>query len=84
MDMSANSLLMPEHKPQHKLLRCEFCRKKVPSALEMQCSKCNKKLCIGHIQCEMHDCDYNHKESGKELLRKQLDVGILADKLERL
>ena len=64
--------------------RCSTCRKKVASALVMSCAKCNKKLCVSHIQCEMHNCEHDHKASGKELLRKQLDVGILVDKLERV
>lgn len=80
--MSANTLQMPTSKP--KPTRCEFCRKKVPSVLEMQCSKCNKKLCFSHIQCEMHECNHDHKEAGQTLLRKQLVVGTLADKLERI
>lgn len=88
MDTSANTVHTPvyksTHKSIHKSIRCEFCHKKVPSTLEMQCSKCNRKLCIGHIQCEMHECVHDHRESGRVLLRKQLDVGKLADKLERL
>jgi hypothetical protein len=64
--------------------RCDTCRKKVASALVMTCAKCTKKLCVSHIQCEMHNCEHDHKASGKELLRKQLDVGVLVDKLERV
>ena len=64
--------------------RCSTCRKKIASALVMCCAKCNKKLCISHIQCEMHNCEHDHKASGKELLRKQLEVGMLVDKLERV
>ncbi len=64
--------------------RCSTCRKKIASALVMTCVKCSKKLCISHIQCEMHNCEHDHKASGKELLRKQLDIGMLVDKLERV
>ena len=60
--------------------RCDTCKHKL-GILELTC-KCGKKFCTAHIQCEMHSCTYDHRKSGQELLRKQLDVGKLSEKLE--
>ena len=37
-----------------------------------------------HLHAEEHNCSYDYKEEGKILLKKQIDVGKLEIKLNRL
>lgn len=64
------------------MTRCEQCRKKL-GVLEYKC-KCGKIFCITHLHAEEHNCNYNYKEEGKELLKKMNDVGPLTTKLDKI
>ncbi len=60
--------------------RCSFCNKKL-GLMEYTC-KCDKKFCISHLQPEIHTCTYNYKSEGIALLKKQIEIGSLKDKLD--
>jgi hypothetical protein len=62
--------------------RCEKCRKKL-GILEYKC-KCGRIFCITHLHYEEHNCTYNYKEEAINNLKKQMEVGSLVDKLERI
>jgi hypothetical protein len=64
------------------MTRCEQCRKKL-GVLEYKC-KCGKIFCITHLHAEEHNCNYNYKEEGKELLKKINEVGPLTTKLDKI
>ena len=49
--------------------------------MEYKC-KCEKKFCISHLQAEIHNCTYNYKSDGINILKKQMEIGTLKDKLE--
>jgi hypothetical protein len=61
--------------------RCTYCKKKLGIS-EYKC-KCEKLFCITHLQPELHNCNYDHKKDGLELLKKQLEIGPLTSKIER-
>jgi hypothetical protein len=61
--------------------RCEHCKKKL-GICEYKC-KCGKLFCITHLHAEEHNCTYNYKQEGQELLKKQMEIGPLISKVER-
>ncbi len=62
--------------------RCEKCNKKLGIS-EYKC-KCGKLLCISHLHAEEHACTYDYKQEGQTLLKKQIEVGPLSSKLEKI
>jgi len=60
--------------------RCGQCKKKL-GIMGIKC-RCGSEFCISHSQCEMHNCTCDLQKDGKELLRKQLDVGKLKLKID--
>jgi len=62
--------------------RCEKCKKKL-GVYKYKC-KCEKIFCITHLHYEEHNCTYNYKQEGLELLKKQLEIGPLSSKLEKI
>jgi predicted nucleic acid binding AN1-type Zn finger protein len=48
--------------------RCELCNKKV-SLLGLKC-RCNGLFCNSHRHSDAHDCTFDYKGAGKELLKK--------------
>jgi hypothetical protein len=62
--------------------RCAECKKKL-GVMEYKC-KCGKILCISHLRAEEHICTYDYKSEGKEYLKKQIDVGKLSSKVEKI
>ncbi len=64
------------------MTRCEQCRKKL-GVLEYKC-KCEKIFCISHLHAELHNCTFDYQKEGKELLKKQLEIGPLKEKLEKI
>ncbi len=62
--------------------RCSECKKKL-GVMEYKC-KCGKILCISHLRTEEHNCTHDYKAEGKEQLKKQIDVGKLGTKLEKI
>jgi predicted nucleic acid binding AN1-type Zn finger protein len=63
-------------------VRCEICSKKL-GIMELVC-KCGKKLCVTHIQCENHNCSFDHKKDGQDRLKKQLDTVGLTEKVIKI
>jgi hypothetical protein len=63
------------------MTRCEQCKKKLGIS-EYKC-KCGKLFCISHLHAEEHNCTYNYKQEGQDLLKKQLEIGPLISKVER-
>ncbi len=51
--------------------------------MEYKC-KCGKLFCITHLHAEEHNCTFNYKEEGKEILKKRNDAGQLSVKLEKI
>jgi hypothetical protein len=64
------------------MTRCEQCKKKL-GVMEYKC-KCGKLFCITHLQPEIHNCTFNFKQEGFEILKKQLQIGPLISKIERI
>ncbi len=64
------------------MARCEQCKKRL-GVMEYKC-KCGKLFCISHLHAEEHNCNFNYKEEGQALLRKQNDVGPLSSKIEKI
>jgi predicted nucleic acid binding AN1-type Zn finger protein len=56
----------------YKKKRCSFelCKKKC-TILDLQC-KCEKTFCGLHRLPETHNCDFDFKSTGREILRKQM------------
>ena len=63
-------------------IRCEHCRKKLGIS-EYKC-KCGKLFCITHLHAEEHNCTYDYKTEGQAQLKKQIDIGPLSTKLEKI
>ncbi len=51
--------------------------------MEYKC-KCEKIFCITHLHYEEHNCTYNYKEEGIALLKKQIEIGNLSVKLDKI
>ena len=64
------------------MTRCEKCKKKL-GVLEYKC-KCGKVFCISHLHAEEHSCTYDYKEEAKGVLKKQIDVGPLSEKIVKI
>lgn len=62
--------------------RCTHCKKKL-GVLEYKC-KCGNVYCITHLHAETHSCTYDYKEEGKTLIKKQIDVGKLVEKVVKI
>jgi recombinational DNA repair protein (RecF pathway) len=62
--------------------RCEHCKKKL-GIIEYKC-KCEKLFCIKHLHYEEHNCKYNYKQEKLDLLKKQLEIGPLISKIEKI
>lgn len=52
--------------------RCFKCNKKLRTNILI--CKCNHSFCSAHIYSTDHNCKFDYKEHGKELLRKQNPV----------
>jgi predicted nucleic acid binding AN1-type Zn finger protein len=64
--------------------RCDHCKKKM-GLLGFTCNKCTMKLCASHIQCELHNCPHDHRRSGQEMMKKQMEtIKKLETKLVRI
>lgn len=61
---------------------CHFCHKKV-GAIEYKC-KCGNLFCISHLQAEKHQCNYDYRLEGMNQIKREIDVGILKDKIIRI
>lgn len=64
------------------MTRCDQCRKKL-GIQEYKC-KCEKIFCISHLHAEAHNCTFDYHKEAKELLKRQLEIGPLKEKLEKI
>lgn len=62
--------------------RCSLCRKKL-GLLEYKC-KCGNIYCITHLHAENHKCSFDYQAEAKQQLKKQIDIGPLAEKLVKI
>eukprot|EP00397_Hematodinium_sp_SG-2012_P004572 GEMP01004584.1.p1 GENE.GEMP01004584.1~~GEMP01004584.1.p1 ORF type:complete len:243 (-),score=81.33 GEMP01004584.1:3303-4031(-) len=69
-----------ERPVQEKKTRCWTCNKRIGLA-GFDC-RCGYVFCGAHRYAEQHNCDFDFKTSGRELLRKQ-NLKVVADKLDK-
>lgn len=62
--------------------RCSACRKKL-GIMDYTC-RCEKKFCIRHLAREEHACTYDYATEERAQLRRQIDVGPLNRKMEKI
>ena len=51
--------------------------------MEYKC-KCEKLFCITHLYAEEHNCTYDYKSEAQAQLKKQIEIGPLSTKLEKI
>jgi hypothetical protein len=64
------------------MTKCQQCKKKL-GLQEYKC-KCEKIFCISHLHAEEHNCTFNYREEAYVQLKKNMEVGPLVQKLEKL
>lgn len=64
-----------------KKAKCNICNKKINLGMEFTC-RCGKLLCSQHRLPETHECSFDYKLFGKEVLKKENPV-VAADKLSK-
>jgi hypothetical protein len=64
------------------MTRCEHCKKKL-GVMEYKC-KCGKTFCITHLHAESHKCTYDYQAEAKQILKKQIEIGPLSEKLVKI
>jgi hypothetical protein len=72
-----------EPKKEIRPKRCQHdgCKMKL-MLIDFPC-KCNKIYCSQHRYSESHDCSYDYKKLGKELLKKEL-VEVRSSRLDKI
>ena len=68
-------------KSKTKKMKCQVCNKKINLGMEFTC-RCGKLLCSQHRLPETHECSFDYKMFGKEVLKKENPV-VAADKLSK-
>lgn len=63
--------------------RCQHDGCKVKLMLADFACRCNSFYCSQHRASELHNCSFDYKASGKELLTKQMPA-VVAEKFERV
>ena len=63
-------------------MKCLQCKKKL-GLQEYKC-KCEKIFCISHLHAEEHNCTFNYREEAQLQLKKNMKIGPLVHKLEKL
>lgn len=63
-------------------LRCAECNKKLGVIMVMKCH-CEKLFCAQHRYAEAHNCSYNFKSEGKEILARE-NPQVIAQKLPKI
>ena len=61
--------------------RCELCKKKL-GVQEFKC-KCGKIFCISHLHAESHNCTFDYRQEGQELLKKTV-IGSMDVKIQKI
>eukprot|EP00178_Gracilaria_changii_P012272 TRINITY_DN34774_c0_g1_i1.p1 TRINITY_DN34774_c0_g1~~TRINITY_DN34774_c0_g1_i1.p1 ORF type:complete len:148 (+),score=10.50 TRINITY_DN34774_c0_g1_i1:116-559(+) len=78
----AAPLVKEEEKPVQKdTSRCFSCKKRV-GLTGIKC-KCEYVFCGKHRYAEAHECTFNYKQQGREILKDQLPV-VAAQKIEKI
>jgi hypothetical protein len=54
-----------------KKKKCKHCNKKI-KGMDYEC-RCGKKFCIACLSPETHNCQFDYKENGRNLLGKKLE-----------
>ena len=62
--------------PKKKKNKCKHCSKKI-KGMEYEC-RCGKKFCINCLSPETHNCQFNYKQNGKNILEKKLEKVVNA------
>jgi hypothetical protein len=57
--------------PKKKKKKCKHCSKKI-KGMDYEC-RCGKKFCINCLSPETHNCQFNYKQNGKNMLEKKLE-----------
>lgn len=70
----------PPKKPQK--LRCAECNKKLGVIMVMKCH-CEQVFCAQHRYAEAHNCSYNFKVKGKQILARENPL-VIAQKLPKI
>ena len=60
---------------------CFLCKKRL-KLITYSC-KCNQIFCVYHCNPEVHNCSFNYKELGKEIINKNNPV-VFTKKLQKL
>jgi hypothetical protein len=76
-DTSMEPLKLTLHKK-----KCFTCFKKITIVNTMTC-KCDHSFCFGCRLPEVHNCTYDHKSDGINILRKA-NIKIVADKINKI
>eukprot|EP00747_Dinoflagellata_sp_TGD_P165631 gnl/TRDRNA2_/TRDRNA2_187167_c0_seq1.p1 gnl/TRDRNA2_/TRDRNA2_187167_c0~~gnl/TRDRNA2_/TRDRNA2_187167_c0_seq1.p1 ORF type:complete len:260 (+),score=84.87 gnl/TRDRNA2_/TRDRNA2_187167_c0_seq1:57-782(+) len=66
---AADKAAEPSKEEQKDKTRCFFCQKKC-GLTGFEC-KCGYVFCSKHRYAEEHNCDFDHKKAGREILEKQ-------------
>lgn len=80
--IKSTSLLTPATLKKPQKLRCAQCNKKLGVIMIMKCH-CEKIFCAQHRYAETHNCSYNFKLEGKEILARE-NPQVIASKLPKI
>ena len=61
--------------------RCGKCNKKL-KLTDIKC-RCDKYFCAAHRYSDLHDCSFDYKNHGKEILEKQ-NPAVISQKVDKL
>lgn len=64
------------------MVRCFECKKKIPLGMEINC-KCEQKFCMKHKHAEEHNCSYDYKLKGCEIIEKNNPI-IIGEKIVKV
>ena len=62
---------------------CQFADCKIKLKITDFSCKCKNTYCSKHRYAEDHECSYDYKQTGNELLTKQL-IKVIRDKLDKI
>lgn len=68
--------------PKKQKLRCVQCNKKLGVIMVMKCH-CQKVFCAQHRYAEAHNCSYDFKQEGKQILARENPL-VVAQKLPKI
>lgn len=84
-DLHDNKLTMSISSKRKKKCRCCVCKKKIPSILvEMHTCRCGKLVCGQHKSESLHDCTFDWKSHGKDILSSTLSSAKSTTLLDKI